>query len=517
MAKSKIAKTSLVIAGPGAGKTHNMVEEIISHLPQLHPCRFMAVVTHTNSATNNIKKRLANKISVPPNLFVGTIHAFLNKFIVIPFSSFGDRKVGIDKMFMQFGINDLFQQIEKDKPKAQRCSTFQEKATVKKNIKNSMNAKGYITFDQTLSIAKESMEKDKICQLVANRLQFLFVDEFQDTGTEVFLILERLRKLNLTKIYCVGDPEQYILSFDSSIKMFNNIPILKAATSSNYDVQFNSSNFRCGSKIVTFLNHFNKRVLNSEAFQQIAKSKNDAPSVAGYDVLFIRETLDVKPIVEKFNDICEQSSIVVGNRCLIAKSNAVIAKITAVLNNRYMNPKKDSFSSPFKIIQDVLLYTLGLNSSQFCKKHGWTPHDLRKLTIELFHQIRKGAIASENAFGNYIKDHHDLIMVEKLTVKIENLKFDYVVSEDNSNVMTVANIHTIKGMEHEAVLVIARNEEELLGWIETDRIKRDEDKDDVCRLGYVAFSRAERLLCIACLENVSLETQRILNKLGVLL
>lgn len=42
---------TLVIAGPGAGKTTNMVVEIINCLPYLAPSRFMAVITYTNAAT----------------------------------------------------------------------------------------------------------------------------------------------------------------------------------------------------------------------------------------------------------------------------------------------------------------------------------------------------------------------------------------------------------------------------------------------------------------------------------
>ena len=49
-------KPILVIAGPGAGKTYGMVNEIIQSLKTLSPARYMIVITYTNSATNNIKK-----------------------------------------------------------------------------------------------------------------------------------------------------------------------------------------------------------------------------------------------------------------------------------------------------------------------------------------------------------------------------------------------------------------------------------------------------------------------------
>ena len=85
--------------------------------------------------------------------------------------------------------------------------------------------------------------------------------------------------------------------------------------------------------------------------------------------------------------------------------------------------------------------------------------------------------------------------------------------------MTVSTIHTIKGLEADAVLAIAKTEAELLLWLETDHsirdAYRDGEKTDYPRLGYVAFSRARKLLGIACLERISAETIQQLEELGV--
>lgn len=99
-------------------------------------------------------------------------------------------------------------------------------------------------------------------------------------------------------------------------------------------------------------------------------------------------------------------------------------------------------------------------------------------------------------------------------MKIEDLKFN-MPSLGDSGIVTVANIHTIKGLEHEAVLAFTKSEEELLNWLEIDRTKRDEDKDDVCRIGYVAFSRAERLLCLSSLVKVSQGAEDLMSSLGI--
>ena len=71
----------------------------------------MIVVTYTNSATKNIKKRLGKRIAIPPNLFIGTIHSFLNRFIVIPYSSLHNEDVNGEKLFIQCGTDDVLKRM----------------------------------------------------------------------------------------------------------------------------------------------------------------------------------------------------------------------------------------------------------------------------------------------------------------------------------------------------------------------------------------------------------------------
>lgn len=517
MSKQRTPKATLVIAGPGAGKTHNMVNEVIKHLPSLSPCRYLAVITHTNAATNNIKERLAKKINLPPNLFIGTIHSFLNKFIVIPYSSFNDTDIPHEKLFVQFGVGDALavgqkkENISKD--------DFQAIAALRNRIVTALKKKGYITFDQTLALAKNSINDAGIATRVANRLQYLFVDEFQDTGNDVYTILETLRKSGKTKIYCVGDPEQYIQSFDSTIKIFTNIPILRAAVSTGYEVQLNQHNYRCCERIVNFLNLFNGRTFGGVVFEQFAKEKNPEhvpnPKPVDPEIYYIKgDGSAVLPAIEKFYKICDDEQIVIGDRCLLAKEDKLVTRIMAAVNNRFRNPKKNGNISPISIIRDTVLYMLWINSEQFYSTYKKSAFDLRKLSVELFHAIRQGIINNENEFGNYLKDKHDLIVKRSMFVKIEDMKFSISTGMD-ATVTTVSNIHTIKGLESEAVLVFAKSEAELLKWLEIARPNRDADKNDVCRIGYVAFSRAERLLCISCVTNISEDTEKLLTGYGL--
>ena len=83
----KKVKPTLVIAGPGAGKTHYIIEKVIEKLPMLAAHRFLAVITYTNAATCEIYERLSKKMDIPSNVFIGTIHSFLVRFILKPFGT----------------------------------------------------------------------------------------------------------------------------------------------------------------------------------------------------------------------------------------------------------------------------------------------------------------------------------------------------------------------------------------------------------------------------------------------
>lgn len=75
----------IIIAGPGAGKTYDLKNEVINCLPNLDRNRFCAVITYTNAATEELRQRISMDTPIPSNVFIGTIHSFLIRFIIEPF------------------------------------------------------------------------------------------------------------------------------------------------------------------------------------------------------------------------------------------------------------------------------------------------------------------------------------------------------------------------------------------------------------------------------------------------
>ncbi len=197
----------------------------------------------------------------------------------------------------------------------------------------------------------------------------------------------------------------------------------------------------------------------------------------------------------------------------------MINRIISAVNQHYKNPKKTTAMLPIKTIQDTLLTTVHMNLTEFCEHYQGSVNTIRKHAIAIFKAIKNGTIINENTYGLFVTDVLKLKMNAGLPVKIENLKFDHH-HEEIAEVPTVANIHTIKGLEAEAVLAIAKTEAELLLRLEKNHTirdtKRTNETTDYPRLGYVAFSRAERLHCIACLEKVAPTTLTLLTDLGVI-
>ncbi|MDC5511588.1 AAA family ATPase, partial [Acinetobacter baumannii] len=74
-----------VSAGPGAGKTHWLVEHIrnvLHHSNRLSKIRKIACITYTNIAVETILTRLGTSVT---QVDVSTIHSFLYRHIVKPY------------------------------------------------------------------------------------------------------------------------------------------------------------------------------------------------------------------------------------------------------------------------------------------------------------------------------------------------------------------------------------------------------------------------------------------------
>ena len=284
-------KPTMMIAGPGAGKTFEMVNKIVEAVPDLKPNRILAAITFTNAATDSIKRRLQNQIQIPPNVFVGTNYSFFNQFILLPFASLFEY-ITLDKLFLEIDVRKIVDKI----PHNKKNPSIRNK--IRSNVVNKLLGEGKVPFEQIARISAKLMADIKVRDVVCNRIQFLFKDEFQDTDTVQLKIFDAIRKGEKTKMYSVGDPEQYILGFTYDLRgvkkpSFDKIPINRFAKDCE-ECQMDINRRAC-EQIVEFTNKFHTSV----------KQVSEIGPIENAGVFYIEHT-DLDLMISKFIEMTQE-------------------------------------------------------------------------------------------------------------------------------------------------------------------------------------------------------------------
>lgn len=491
-------KHIIKIAGPGGGKTYSMIQDIKDRLNDLEPYRNLVVITYTNSATEEIKSRLSKEISIPDNVFIGTIHSFLIKFIINPYSGIILDEIPKDKIYTDYDWDSI-----------KKISDAKQKNIIKKCITDRLKKNGLISFDEIINISKNIVKDKETGQIVrekiSKRIKYLFIDEYQDVCNSVFEIFEYIRKANYTHIYCVGDPEQYIDNYRNKIKKYQNIPFLKTYKSNQYRVIEEKSNYRSNQSIVSFINNFNCNL------NQL--SKND---IDNYPVLFI-ENSGVKCIINEFKEL--ESSIYGDkevSKFYIADENKLVDKIKAHIDIENTNDEFD-VSNGVSICSEYIKKISKLDSKVFMEKYNINTIELRILSMKILKFLIKNK--DINIIRKFIEDSTIINISNDINFKsVTDETINKIIAKHKKdNHTTCTTIHKSKGLEADMVLVVAKNNIELSKWLEIEKEKRYDDiSHDVCRRGFVAFSRARELLVISCKEGIDDENKTILQKLNVL-
>lgn len=511
MTRSTAFKPTLVIAGPGAGKTTQLVREIQRLLPTLQPNRVLAAITYTNAATDSIRRQLAQATQVPPNVFVGTNHAFLSQFILMPYASM----CGLAPADFIYVAVDLDQLVEQRLHKANlQTQTPQQRVIARNAIAGRLLGSGKIPFEKMTSLARELTKDKRLRALLCCRLQYLLIDEFQDVDIGQYEIFDRIRKGGKTQIYAVGDPEQYISGYTYAVRgvkqhPFSEIPIheLRRIAEVHYEYQ----NRRSCSAIVSFAN-----CLRPEPRQH--ETHLDGPKSG---VFFLRAT-NLHDIIVSFRELVPSESRD-GRKSTVLYLSREGDTLADCANTFGLTPVSNRRSSLSRMMGDALALLCectGLTQERIRSDFDLDPIGIRKLGIRLLRAIKEGHIGSTDTALTFIRSSFKLPidapdethLDERLAPLRELLTMPMAAAIPNHQ---YATIHKAKGLEADAVLVVAESKSQFEKWLITDPQERASDKQDMCRIGYVGFTRAKDVLCIACLQRASGNALAELRSMGV--
>lgn len=269
--KEQLQTHSKIYAGPGAGKTHFLVENVKNIITNndaiaKSKSRKILCITYTNAAVDEIRKRLERYIDY---VEAYTIHGFIIEHIIKPFqrdlidimksdfnisvSEKGKITSQIEGLGILHGIDkeEIFNYIKRTNPGKFDTDEFnyskkimsdvevdnnkflssistgefsyELKASNKINKEHIVPIKQYIwsvvrklTHDEILYFGYRILEKNPTA-LYAMRVKFpfIFIDEFQDTNPLQTLIVKLIGQKS-SKIIVVGDIAQSIYSFQGA-------------------------------------------------------------------------------------------------------------------------------------------------------------------------------------------------------------------------------------------------------------------------------------------------------------
>ncbi|MBB3114508.1 DNA helicase-2/ATP-dependent DNA helicase PcrA [Paenibacillus phyllosphaerae] len=197
-------KNFLLSGGAGSGKTYSLVQ-IINEVLTENPTSKVACITYTNAAVKEINERVNHQ-----NLQVSTIHDFLWDNI---------------KVFQKDLKKSLLALIKDKQSKIEGTEIINNVSYFKNNIQYKDYTRisdGIISHNEVLILANYMYKTyPLLCDILKDKYQFIFIDEYQDTHSQVIeIFIEHLKQSNKVNIIgFFGDAMQSI--YDDGIGDLN--------------------------------------------------------------------------------------------------------------------------------------------------------------------------------------------------------------------------------------------------------------------------------------------------------
>lgn len=324
----------------------------------------------------------------------------------------------------------------------------------------------------------------------------------------------------------VGDPEQSIMGFTKRKKNMNGIskaPIITIQKQTTYEIEKLKMNYRSSQKIVDFINQFHSFIQQEKSNEKITSDNA---------VLFINE-IEKERLISKFNDLCIDEKY-----CSKKPKSKMFVAYENKMYSGYCSNTKGKLgknTSAIEFVLDMLSQILNRHKYELADTLCYKDLELRRKCLEIFKDVKAKPQLKADDLAKRIEFEFNISLDNFKLDKDAKPKYKSILETFIKEAMvfpgyqttervyglgsceeTYLTIHKAKGLQADAVLVLSKNEKELLKWLETDNEKRIVAEDG-CRLGYVAFSRAKYFLCIGCISEISDHTKSKLSKLGVLI
>lgn len=371
---------NMVIAGPGSGKTHvivNRIHYMVKHL-EIAP-RNILVITFTKAAAEEMKERFMGVGDIEPHvgsqISFGTFHAIFFKMLRRVYGYRVDQLIRDDEKFKY--LQKLMQElnIEEEDPREYSENFLKEMALMRNNlidlkyyhpegmpqdIYRSMVNKyesykarhNKIDFDDMLTHCYHMLSNDpKVLVYFQNMFQHILIDEFQDINRVQYEVIKLLSAPN-NNIFIVGDDDQSIYKFRGARPEFL-IRFPKEFPNAKQIVL--NTNYRSTKNIIR---HSNNLILNNnERYKKVMNTPNQegTPPV----IIRCKDSEDEsKQVAAKISEL-NQSNVPFKEMAVIFRTNMQARSVVdALMDMNIPFYLQDSIPSLYEhwITKDILAY-----------------------------------------------------------------------------------------------------------------------------------------------------------------
>ena len=519
---------SLIVAGPGTGKTKTLTSKIAWLVGNHHaqPEEILAI-TFTNKAAGEVRERLElllNK-SKTKEITVATFHAFGLSILKEYFAEFNrnEKFILADENLKREIIKLLADCTQNEARK--RSSEISEikkgshpETPFFKKYENKLQTLNAFDLDDLIEKPLQLFSQNKkIAKNFRKKFRYIFVDEYQDTNDTQYKLLRLLAPGSTANLCVVGDANQSIYGFRGA-----NASYIQKFTEDYPDAKVFrlTRSYRCSQIILTASSNV---IAQQSGFLEglnegVQISISEQPSGAAEAEFIARQIVDLVGGVSFFSI---DSSVAQGDKnetinslsdlAILCRTRNQFEAITKALRDHHVPYQENGTvpffqQEPFQSFCDILSAFLLDDFESAAHIFQLKKKPVTKLQFELAREeLKKSGLVS---FLNFIKENHfsantfapdewnrfiHLAGERKSAdefVQFLKLGTGTDTHDKNLEAVSVMTLHASKGLEFECVFIPGCEE----GLLPYNLYKSEVDVEEEKRLLYVGMTRAKKLL-----------------------
>jgi len=552
-------KSTVVLAGPGSGKTTVLTMKLISLMQHdIQPPQGLACLTYSNEAAREIRVRLQRMgVHIRHNVYVGTVHSFCIAEILSPFGKLSRKiaipfpiKIASGKLKMETyksalkknGLSDTDVSIS-DMDRERKLGVggiskvqvpyFDTASRVAIAYEEELHTSGHIDFEDIINFSTSLIQDDPyIRRCIESKFPWLLIDEYQDLGKPLHEMVLSLILSTRMEIFAVGDPDQSIYGFQGAVPEF----LSELSTFTNMETVQLKTNYRSTQDIIGA----------SEAILQIRRGYRARIGLQeNAEIVFFvceREMMQQYQLVaDKIVPHYQRMGIPLNEIAILVGKNTEAKELCEVLESRGVRTyiaKHDFERTDFvRWIEDCAAWTSDMHLiafndiadfwSEFVREHGRATSDdplmIRMTLYSILEANKKNCgdvvkwldflLAELNVISllqdseRYPDENENLTKLRKTIIgefRYQNLSSLAALGRPVDQV-TVSTRHSSKGLEFDVVVLLGMEEERFPDFYSLKSAAKLEECNRVC---FVCVSRARRVCILVRSKVHTINTHR---------